>query len=225
MIPDNHLVRMSPADIIAFEATNTLAVISTWSTEELIRIGWIGNPIVDILYSMTSAGVWIARTNASGQETEANSSSINTQTQNAVNFIRAFSPTAHVSTITPTSSTIAAYIHRRYVVVPIVLVGGALADNVVIPALAGYYGVFRPLALIANTTDTYTLTFQDEDDAAASGLLAGVINVACTEYIAADLSHCGVVYKPTDNKALEVDVSGGAGVEILALIGEYWYET
>jgi len=75
-LPDNYFRMLSPADIIAKVATITLANISLWGTEELERIGWLNNPVIDILYSMTSTGVWIARTDTSGLVAEANSSTI-----------------------------------------------------------------------------------------------------------------------------------------------------
>ena len=86
---DNWYLTHKPFEIIAQVATTTLAVISKFNPQELIRIGWlvvdkngkIGvNPVIDILYSMTSAGVWIARTDASGLVEEANSLDIYTRT-------------------------------------------------------------------------------------------------------------------------------------------------
>lgn len=46
----------------------TLAQVSAMAVEEQIRIGWMDNPAIDTLYSMTSSGVWVARTDASGQQ-------------------------------------------------------------------------------------------------------------------------------------------------------------
>lgn len=73
---DGYLYELTPAELISWVSTVTLARISEMTNAELIRIGWLGNPLVDILYSMTSAGVWIARTDASGRLTEANSGDI-----------------------------------------------------------------------------------------------------------------------------------------------------
>ncbi|MEA3560055.1 MAG: hypothetical protein U9R75_12450 [Candidatus Thermoplasmatota archaeon] len=91
MVEYGYLMGKSPADIIAFVAQRTLAEISTMSADALEHIGWFYrpdpngpyyvNPVVNILYSLTSAGIWIARTDASGKVEEANSHNIRGDTQ------------------------------------------------------------------------------------------------------------------------------------------------
>ena len=66
-MPDNWFKEHSPADIVSKVGEITLAVISEWSDEELRRIGWLDNLIIDRLFSMTSAGVWNYRVSSSGE--------------------------------------------------------------------------------------------------------------------------------------------------------------
>jgi len=110
----------------------------------------------------------------------------------------------------------------------ITLAGGSVADQELVPALADYYGVVQLKALIADSADTYELVFQDEDDVVCAGLgAAGRVDVVVgTAYVPVSLEPFVITQATeTENKALEVDVGGGAGAEELCLLYEYWYET
>lgn len=122
--------------------------------------------------------------------------------------------------------------------IPIVLVGGSLANVPVIPALAGFYGVINPFAIWGDTADVYTLTFQDEDDVALHPqiMVANQIEIkgnneispfSTTHGAAGDNSGSPpkpvVLWGASDNKAIEVDVTGGAGTEELVLFVEYYW--
>lgn len=62
MFPDNWFQDNNPADIVAKVAEITLAEISTWTNDELIRVGWADNYIIERLYDLGNTGIWIART-------------------------------------------------------------------------------------------------------------------------------------------------------------------
>lgn len=226
-LPDNYFRGLSPADIVAKVATITLANISLLGSDELRRIGWLDNPVIDILYSLTSAGVWVAQTNASGLLTEANSSSISSHAGYSRYHIQANrSPMLASPNDSPTSA-IAAANQRRLAVVPITIAaGGAVTNTVIAPSLAGYKGRFIITGIISDTTDaTVTIIFQDEDDALLTGCLAAGFALELTANVINKTLDGVCVYSGTAAKALEVDVSGvGAGAANLILYGEYFYE-
>ena len=67
---DGYVLRLTPAQLATWaQTTVTLAVISTWTLPELVRIGWylgtiekpIKNPFVDDLYQLGFTGIWAAR--------------------------------------------------------------------------------------------------------------------------------------------------------------------
>jgi hypothetical protein len=208
---------------IAKVAEITLAVISTWTEEELERVGWTNNPIIDILYSMTSTGVWIANTDTNGNKKVYDSGNNSTHVLNGDRLIPILPPTFGVNLDSNAQLDNA---QRRIGIEVITLVGGALANTELVPALAGYYGVLKIKSIISDSAIApLTCTFQDEDDNALTGLMGGVAEVTLTaNTVNTQLEDC-ILYKGTDNKALEVDLSGGGGVEVVTIQYEYWYET
>lgn len=221
-LPDNYFREKNPAAIVAKVAEVTLAVISQWDERELKRVGWTNNPIIDILYSLTSAGVWIARTDTLGGGKVVDYYA-NQYGKNALYLANAYIGTPSDLA----DSTVMAYRQRKIGYKDITLAGGSAANQELVPKIATYFGVLRVLAVASNTADTYTLTFQDEDDVACVGGSGGVL---VTEIAVANQPlnlAPGYVFtqaSKTVNKALEVDVAGGAGVEHVLVIYEYWYE-
>lgn len=234
-LPDNFFWE-EPVNLIPTRvASITLATLSTYSGAELLRIGWylrdnIGriyvNPAIDRLYELTIAGVWIARTNSSGQLTESNSASIVSQQA-------AFAGQTALPSVCAlqTSSTIGANMHRRIGVKDITLANGVAANQVLVAALAGYYGVIELIGLYSSAAldgGDLTAAFQDEDDAALIGAPASM-TLACIETAITKTIEGITLYSGVDNKALEVDIdSGGAAADNakhVYLLYYYWYET
>lgn len=110
--------------------------------------------------------------------------------------------------------------HPQVKLLPVVLVGGVKANNVIGTPTIGYHIVAELQNLIASTADTWILTHQDEDDVAAEGGVDGVVHVTTDAEAKpgwiGGLGH-GLIFKFSDDKAAEVDVSGGAGAEHLLL--------
>ena len=173
---------------------------------------------MDILYSVTSAGVWIARTNTSGQLTEANSSNLL-----AWNRYGNSKPT-----IGTPSSTPGAEQHHKYAILQATLAGGASANFPLLAALAGYFGVVKIIGILSNTTiAALTLTWECPAGTAA---LPGTTVLSMTENIVnkalEGIIITGAGVDPNnDNDAIVVDISGGAGAEVITFILETWYET
>lgn len=129
---------------------------------------------------------------------------------------------------------------KRFVGISATLVGGSLANVVILPALAGFTGYIQPYALWSDTADEFTLAFQDEDDAALlpAAVVALQVDVkhpneaapiGGTHGVAGDNSGAPIfplVFQGiADNKALEVDISGGTGGEEMGVFLKRWYET
>jgi len=225
----------SPATIISTVGTITLAVISTWTQERLDYLGWTNNPIIDILYSMTSAGVWVARTDASGQQlvVESNSAGIIAHAEYMKYDIRAQLPLSVAGTSGNISSDRAEKLQHKVTLLPATLANGALSNFELVPqsSPAGYYGIMKILGVFSSAAvngDTITLDFQDEDDNALTmvpaswdwACVATTVNVTWKDL---------PMWKGTDDKALEVDMDTGGGAgdngTIVYFLVEYWYET
>lgn len=93
----------------------------------------------------------------------------------------------------------------------ILLSGGAKADHKLVDGVAGLRVVMHVLGFWADTADTYTLAFQDEDDAPATGINAAfaVVLAAGNTFVPLDLYFS----YPTAAKDAEVDIGGGSGTE------------
>lgn len=159
--------------------------------------------------------------NTSGEITEVSAATIETNVQGAQYLNRQVHPW-----FTHPTNTDKAWEGRfRYIAKSITLVGGALANLELLPALAGYTGHMLFVGLNMNSADTYVLTFQDEDDAQLlpkPNRIDAVIGTAYVPYTPEkSLTFSGIA----DNKALEVDITGGAGAEEGGIYGIGYYET
>jgi hypothetical protein len=199
MIPDNWFREHSPAQIIAKVGEITLTVISEWSEEELARVGWSNNPVIDILYSLTSAGVWIARTTASGEAITFDNSTYSQATV-ARYAVQGFRPC-----ISGLASSSAVQIQRTPVVGIVNFTsnaGGSIdSDPELVPALAGYYGVIEKLIVIGPNE---TPIFEIQGGSTAIG-----VNVSPGTLDAQVPTEMDVFrYSSNDNEAISLDGSG-----------------
>lgn len=232
-LPDGYFHNRSPADIVAKVAIITLANISLMGDKELERIGWIGNLIVERLYELTSAGVWIARTDASGRVTEANSATINTS----------LSPLSYIqrATISGVPETVAAINiadseatqtnrHRRIVTVPLLsnAGGGFDADQALTGVVAaGYYKVAKLLALMsidAAAPSTVGLYFSTTTHNKFRLITISTTGDAVPN---TDLAGIPIYYVDDDgeNISLDVDCTGFGNAKNWIAVVEYWAET
>lgn len=133
----------------------------------------------------------------------------------------------------------AALMHQRRGLATATLSGGSLANVPLVPAVAGVRAVIEPYALFGDTTDEYTLSFEDEDDAGLFPATAIPIAVDIkhpnevspimqTHGVAGDNSGAPPAsphfYTQAVNKAIEVDIAGGTGTENLAIWFLFNYE-
>lgn len=182
-------------------------------------------------------------TNAAGASTEENSAAIATDLAAIENltilqnsYIRFLGSAEFVGTV---PSSVGSTIQKRLAAVPITLVGGSLANSIIHGALAGFRGIIQPYALWSDTADEFTLSFQDEDDAALEPASVNAIQVDVkhpneaapiggTHGVAGDNSGGPVIpltfEGATANKAIEVDITGGTGGEELGLFLIRWFE-
>ena len=106
----------------------------------------------------------------------------------------------------------------------ITLAGGAKADQELVAALSGYKGRCLIRAVTSDTPDTYTFLFQDAgDQPIAHPVLARSIVVG-TALVPVNFAQPILAVNSTANSAIEIDVSGGAGAEVLEVEYETWYE-
>ena len=165
--------------------------------------------------------------NSSGLRSDANGAQINQNT----GYTKYQLVDDAIPRITPLgiNPAVNANYQRRLLSVPFTLAGGVLANAEILAKATGFYGVVRPLGLIADSADTYILTHQDEDDDPCIGVtvdgVARVDVVVGTAYVWYPIEKPPVFYGDTDNKAIEVDISGGAGAEKGCILYEGWYET
>jgi len=221
-LPDNYFRSLSPADIIAKVATITLANISLLGPDELERIGWLNNPIIDILYSMTSAGVWISRVNTSGLITDANSAAIAVDSEKAA-----------LNTVPPSISgyilTDVAQYKKRIPMkarIPYTLAGGVQANLQLVPGLANYFAVIDSILVKpVNAIAAFQMTFECPAGTAIETcelvLVAQTMNDQLRDYVV----HGVLAADASDGDPIVVDLAGGAGAETGTIIVTYHYET
>lgn len=116
------------------------------------------------------------------------------------------------------------------------MVGGVIADQELVPSLAGYYAVIQPYAVQSPSAAiaALTTTFTDEDNAPLGGQ-NGVIHTSLLRYFMCAFGQSTstdrvpvepiTMYANVDNKAIHVDLTGGAGGEVVNLWYYWWYET
>ena len=221
-LPDNYFRGLSPADIIAKVATITLANISLLGPDELERIGWLNNPIIDILYSMTSAGVWIARTDSSGQlkVAEEYSSKIEAWSR--------YTPQVISPSVSGYQSSNTYYLQyaKRIARIPYLLAGGVQANLPLVAGLGGYYAVIdsilvKPVDGIAAFAMTFECPAGTAIEMCEIALVANTINDQLRDYMV----HGVLAADASDGDAIVVDLAGGGGVEAGTIIVTYHYET
>jgi len=112
--------------------------------------------------------------------------------------------------------------------VPITLVGGGKNNTTLVAAnTGGKWAMYQLEAVWSDSADTYTLKFHDTTPAStnpATLSTTGIDIVISANSVPYYLPTPIIVYCANANLALQVDVSGGAGVEELVLFGKYWYE-
>jgi len=215
--PDNWFREVSPADIISRIGTVTLANISLLGTEELLRIGWLNNPVIDILYSMTSAGVWVAKTDSSGVVT----TKLNGAQQN---YLASIAKYGYQGVAAPDMGSSLNQAHRLGSVSFVSNAGGTIdTDPELVPALAGYYGVCRFIAIVCDDATTPVFEVQEGTTGLANnqspGVLVANVNKAFDE---------NYLWGGTDNTALSIDGSDCSDLgnaKNYTIYFEYWYET
>jgi hypothetical protein len=241
-LPDGYFLRLKPADVITAVGTITLAEISKYTVAELLRIGWFTNPIIQELYILGNTGLWTIRpqdSNGRAPVVEENSSDISLTNSYLLNTSyvdgRPLVNSAYAQRIT---SSPAQKLSRALTWIPAITDGsGDVDDQEIVPALAGYYGVARLLYFIqqSGAAEQWAWFFHDEDDNALQGALDGYLYhnlVADSDYSPIgfggdkgnDTNLQPVVWKGTDNKALEYDVTGQTTIAI-GHLQEDWYET
>lgn len=105
---------------------------------------------------------------------------------------------------------------------------GAASDQELVPQLASYYGVLQIDNVITNFTDAATLlNFQDEDNTELLGQITGGFSLnVTTNTMNTQISGTILTQATyTDQKALEVDISGGGAAGKVIIYYTYWYET
>ena len=204
--------------------------ISEWFTSwpdiggQYIHAEWVnGIPIYTqenfqvLINAMDSAGALHPLVNTAGEVVVAD------QLGTAYNVMINNPPSFTASEMLPGTAKSLNKHHRFGVLGAMTLAAGVLNNHTLIAGIANYYACVRVWGLWSDTADTYTLTFQDEDDVAAVGVPAALaVAVAANEVTPL----YGInMHAATDDDDLEVDVAGGAGIEELYLLYEYWYET
>jgi hypothetical protein len=227
-LPDNYFGRLSPAGIISAVSTITLAAISTWSIDELKRVGWLNNPIVDILYSMTSAGVWIARTDASGYQQVADTA---TKTNLVAFGYQGANPMVGACS---TSSTVAAVMQHKIAQIPLTEAGGSIAATAIVTGIASYKArcIIRKIWAPTGTTDAAnTWSITSEAGGAIIGPSDFTMNLTAlrnhwVDAGAAGVSGTGILcYNTTADKDILLSAADLAAVGTTYNVEvEYWYE-
>jgi len=222
MLEDGYFLRRSPAQIIADVSTITLAEISRWSREELLRVGWLNNPIVDILYSLTSAGVWIPNTDSSGYKLVSDSLTLDTVAKAGYQIANRTIGTGYYATSTP-----ALYAKKRIIRAMFTSAadGTIASDPELVPALAGYYGIGHILSIHAAAASGAAPIFEIQEGATEIMKLA---TAQFEQYKPIKTLSDVYFYIGTDNTAISLDGSGCSGLGnavVYTMWIEYWYET
>lgn len=231
-LPDNYFRELPPAALITAVGSITLATISTWDVKELQRLGWLNNPIIDILYSMTSAGVWIARTDASGYPKMGDyyNNSSHVANQYSLESIR---NDEHVTYQTISDST-KGKLWKRVIQIPLTEAAGSIAATPIVPALASFKGhcLIRKIWAPVGTTDAaneWTISSEAGGGITGPSTFSMAITALRNHWVdagAAGVSGEGIlVYNTTANKAIQISAANLANVgttyylEVL-----FWYE-
>lgn len=213
---------MSGEDINDYVAAN-LSMLSKQTTRSLIDAGWLDSAGPE-LFSRTNNGVFIARTNTSGQVTEANSSTINTSITRTNRISQFAMHPVVMATMVEGNVTeeIGRYGMVRTAQVSLATDGaGAHAATAIITAPAGFYPVCRLKRIISDVADADTeLLFT-----VSGGALLGpaVIHITLVAGVVLELGT--LFYDLTDATTINVAVANGPVSAAVWLEYEYWSET
>jgi hypothetical protein len=206
---DGYLYELTPAELIAWVAKVTLATISNMTTAELVRIGWYNNPVVDILYSMTSAGVWVAKTDASGRVTEANSTNMVSHTS-YMRYSLFFNLRPFVNEAPQSTTTLAAGQERIQVVPFTSNAGGGLDADVdlsgAVGAKTGYFMVIDEIFFMSldyGGASTPTMVFSTTTHNAFR--THGALTVTGDNQVNKQLEDVPIYYIDDDDEAIFLD--------------------
>ena len=188
-----------------------LTEISSWPIQEKIDMGWYDNPAVKILYSLTSAGAFAARTDPYGHVEEANSGVMNAGVSHVKDAARA----ALFPTINALPSTLGAssVLKRRIQVVPFTSNAGGTLDADVdlsgaVGAKTGYFMVIDDiffLSLDYGGASTPTIVFSTTSHNAFR--THGALAVTGDNQVNKQLEGVPVYYLNDDDEAVFLDTT------------------
>ena len=221
-LPKDYFRDKNPADIIAKVATITLANISLLGAPELERIGWLNNPIVDKLYSLTSAGQWVVRVDASGYpKIEAGINTYISKLDASRRFVLPPFPTVNYIPDTPTEDD-----HSKILLVPLSTDGaGAVGVTGLVIGGAASFPVMDLLGIWSPDTDpATTLAFTVDAGTLIGPATLVVALTASTMTLFANGAYVPF-YCSTDDSDIRVAVSGAPASKTLFLVGRWHLET
>jgi len=212
--------KYGPATLIVKVAELTLTYISTWNQEYLEYVGWLNNPIIETLYSMTSAGAWIAKTDASGRETEANSTTMTDYQASIIKNTRLPSVSGSTSVNSGINQEM---MHKTKTLTHTCDGGGVAAAQAVFTPTTGYYSVVRLKHIISTVSEGTALMNITVSAGALVGpaqisfnLAAGVINTQALELL---------LYNLTDDATISIAWDSAGAAAVIRTQVEYWSET
>jgi len=220
---------LSGEDIQDYVSAN-LAMLSKQTKRSLIDAGWFDSWATD-LYSITSNGVLIARTNASGQLTDANGSATATAVSLAQGYLNQYGRANGSPTVNAGASTEAggAAAHRKIGFMDITLDGaGDFAAAAITPgglAVGAYYPVIRLLGFIPTGTDAAVVFGFSVTGGALVGP-AAITKAAVENTFTQFAGDAGLhLWDITDASQLNIAITSTMNNAHVYLIYEYWCET
>lgn len=224
---DGHFLYMSSQEVYAAIVTNSapsLAQLSTYQGTELVRIGFVehlsARESIYGLYTLTSAGVWVANTDAYGRKKVNNDGTYFQRVEMAPRIMGA----PVVDALEPT------YVQRRIGTAGRTFTsnaaGGFDLDVNLASAIAGYYTVIRFGKIRASqNVAAGVLVIHDS----AGNLVSTLGMAALVAYTPSNTLEGVTVFIPalTDNRGLVLDTTSHdlGNATSFVLDYEYWYET
>ena len=197
------------------------------SYRELQRSGWaslIGSGVLGL--TDTGSLVWLPQ-DSTGRQPVIGQYDANIQNNTQGTAYASLAPVPSVGAMGITDMSKLSYLHTRMGFTEVQLSAGVLPNVSLVPAAPGYYGVLCLCGLMSDTPGTYQLTVQDEDDNDVDGGIGGRVDMVVSTAYVPEWEREPVAFWKVgrDNKALEVDISGGAGAEKIGIYYKYHYET
>lgn len=216
---DNLFLRMSPAGIIARVAASdpTLAVVSALSVDEQIRIGWLGNPAVERLYELTSAGVWTPRTDTSGRVGVSDTS------VQAYSLVSAYQSQRTIAAPSNSSTVALSSTPRRAQIAMNTDGSGVKAATTLHTGPTGYYPVVRLKRIVSDVADAATTI---NITVGGGGALLGpaTFSITLVANVVLELNDL-LLYNLTDASSILMAIADGPVSGTIWLEYEYWSET